>query len=381
MTCSLLVLMLSGLLLWCRRHQAPERSRTFFGVLTVIMGLLLAFRIVKLLAGPEPGYYKELLSPVQQTGSCLMLFGLILYPLEIMRPRWINVRRALIFFWPCLFLVIPALLGVRYQRLYSLGDVWQNIGQFNVWWRMCYSLFFIYYVVGLRLLPYNWHQSSATHRWIDRYALSVLAMAVLYLVVTRTSSLASFVLWHIYVCYFIIYYTYYELFIRILPPPLVMESAGADTGADAAEPVADVEEAPVAGAGAAVPAADKPADAEAPEARLFRQIDERIDRERLYCNPDFGRDELCRLTGLSRARLGALLQQYTDASNSQVYINRKRIAYAAQLLADHPEYSIEAISFDCGLRVRTTFYRLFKDTYGMAPAEYRRRHLMENNKM
>lgn len=105
---------------------------------------------------------------------------------------------------------------------------------------------------------------------------------------------------------------------------------------------------------------------------LFASIDRRIDEGQLYLDQGFGRDSICRLTGLSKERVGQLIKRYGGVGNLQVYVNRKRAAYAKQLMHEHKNYTMEAIANECGIGNLSTFYRIFKQVYGVSPAEFRR---------
>ena len=105
-------------------------------------------------------------------------------------------------------------------------------------------------------------------------------------------------------------------------------------------------------------------------AALFLALDNRLDSEQLYLNPDLNRDDLCRLIGVDKNVLGGIIRQYSGASNSQVYINRKRVQYAVLLLREHPEWTMSAVSESCGMRNTVTFNRIFLQTYGITPTEY-----------
>ena len=105
--------------------------------------------------------------------------------------------------------------------------------------------------------------------------------------------------------------------------------------------------------------------------RLFVKLDGQITRERLFLNPNFGRDDMARLIGVDKNRIGHIMSRYSDASNASVYINTKRVEYGAKLLLKHPEYTIAAIAKECGMTNTVTFNRTFKEVYGMTPSEYR----------
>jgi AraC-like DNA-binding protein len=105
--------------------------------------------------------------------------------------------------------------------------------------------------------------------------------------------------------------------------------------------------------------------------RLFVKLDTLITRNRLFLNPNFGRDDMARLIGVDKNRIGHIMAKYSDASNASVYINTKRVAYGARLLLKHPEYTIAAIATECGMTNTVTFNRTFREVYGMTPSQYR----------
>ena len=107
------------------------------------------------------------------------------------------------------------------------------------------------------------------------------------------------------------------------------------------------------------------------ERSLFKDVDKRIMKERLFAQPDFGRDELMRLLGVDKNTLPSLIQRYTG-TNVPGYINNKRMEYAVLLIKRHPEYTLGAISEACGIKSPATFIRNFKTAYGMTPSEFRK---------
>lgn len=107
------------------------------------------------------------------------------------------------------------------------------------------------------------------------------------------------------------------------------------------------------------------------EMARFREIDRRITEEELFLNPGFGRDDLMRLTGLDKNRLPAFIQQFAG-TNIPGYINAKRMEYAADMMRQHPDYTMNAIAEACGIMSPATFIRNFKSVYGMAPSDFRK---------
>ena len=114
-----------------------------------------------------------------------------------------------------------------------------------------------------------------------------------------------------------------------------------------------------------------PVDVSDEELRRFTEVDKRIMKERLFANPDFGRDDLMRLLGVDKNALPALLQR-TAHTNVSGYIIIKRMEYAVSLMKEHPEFTLESIADACGIKSSATFIRNFKAVYDMTPSEYRK---------
>jgi AraC-like DNA-binding protein len=105
--------------------------------------------------------------------------------------------------------------------------------------------------------------------------------------------------------------------------------------------------------------------------RLFVEMDTQVTRDRLFLKPGLGREDLMRLIGVDKNRFGKMMSKYSDASNTSVYINQKRVEYGAKLLLEHPEYTISTVATECGMSNTVTFNRTFKEMYNMTPSEYR----------
>lgn len=121
--------------------------------------------------------------------------------------------------------------------------------------------------------------------------------------------------------------------------------------------------------------ADRPSEGEEEpddeDRRLFVEMDSKVTRDRLFLKPGLGRDDLMRLIGVDKNRFGKMMSKHSDASNTSVYINTKRVEYGAKLLLEHPEYTIATVATECGMSNTVTFNRTFKEIYNMTPSEYR----------
>lgn len=108
-----------------------------------------------------------------------------------------------------------------------------------------------------------------------------------------------------------------------------------------------------------------------PEKLRFDAMDRQIMEEKLFLNPDFGRDELMRLMGADKNNLATIIQRYAG-TNVVGYVNGKRMEYAVLLMKEHPEYTFAAIGEACGIKNPATFIRNFRNAYDLTPSEYRK---------
>ena len=106
------------------------------------------------------------------------------------------------------------------------------------------------------------------------------------------------------------------------------------------------------------------------EKHRFKEMDKRIMKEKLFCSPEFGRDDLMRLMGVDKNAIAPIVQKYAH-TNVSGYIKMKRMEYAVTLLKEHPELTIAAIADSVGIKSTTTFVNHFKDTFGITPSDYR----------
>lgn len=103
----------------------------------------------------------------------------------------------------------------------------------------------------------------------------------------------------------------------------------------------------------------------------FLRMEKAVIDNRLFVRPKLERADVANELGTSVAKINDLFSTYCKQSFNN-YINDLRMEYAAKLLKEKPDYTIEAIGAECGVPIRQTFHRLFAKKFGMTPAEYRK---------
>jgi len=91
---------------------------------------------------------------------------------------------------------------------------------------------------------------------------------------------------------------------------------------------------------------------------------------RLFTDINFNRDSLIDELHIQKRTFTKKFEAYTGNSFKE-YITSLRLEYAAQLIKEHPEYTIEAIAMECGIASYVTFHRNFTRHFGIAPSSYR----------
>lgn len=106
---------------------------------------------------------------------------------------------------------------------------------------------------------------------------------------------------------------------------------------------------------------------------LFDRIDRKIIGEKLFLQSDFSREKLLNTISVPKNKFGQLFQQFAGMNFSK-YINNLRLDYAAKMLREYPDYTIDAIAKSCGMSTVQTFHRLFLEKFGITPREFQMRN-------
>lgn len=104
---------------------------------------------------------------------------------------------------------------------------------------------------------------------------------------------------------------------------------------------------------------------------LFRQLCSIMAEQQIFTNSEIKREELAAMLNTNRTYLAEAVKKYADGATIIEFINSYRLRYAASLLSKNHKLSISEVEYLSGFNSRSTFSRLFSDTYGMSPSRYR----------
>ena len=103
---------------------------------------------------------------------------------------------------------------------------------------------------------------------------------------------------------------------------------------------------------------------------FFVKMDARVNKEKPFTAPDFDYYALIKFMGVSQDEFCRLVPRYTDPERTKDYINSLRAEYAAKLLMEHSNTSMEDMVTMCGFKDTATFNKAFKFSFGITPTEY-----------
>lgn len=108
---------------------------------------------------------------------------------------------------------------------------------------------------------------------------------------------------------------------------------------------------------------------------LFQAFDQQVKEQRLYLDYQLTCDDYAQLMGVDRNRFAAVLKLFTSGGNLSMYLNELRLEYSVSLFRNHPDWPISKVAEESALPSSSTFYRLFKDKYGISPNSFRKTFL------
>ena len=103
---------------------------------------------------------------------------------------------------------------------------------------------------------------------------------------------------------------------------------------------------------------------------FFVKMDARVNKEKPFTDPDFDYYALIEFMGVNQDEFCKFVPRYTDPERTKDYINSLRAEYAAKLLMEHSNISMEDMVVMCGFKDAAAFNSAFKFSFGITPTDY-----------
>lgn len=203
-----------GILLWKRRNETGDRSRTIQAVLSWVSAFLALIFIYRVWMGTlvvnEPFFEPEhVFMPI------FLLLPCFLYPLEVVKPTGNHVQVYGFLYVPLLLLAFIGICGGNtFTTLPSYDDLWLHIGEVNVWIRLLTLIVTVYYTFAFYRVRIDCCKCKRDYIFFRNYTLGLCLMGLLFLAVHITHSYVLMLLLLMVWMAFFFSITCYELKIR-----------------------------------------------------------------------------------------------------------------------------------------------------------------------
>lgn len=361
-----LVCLLSSLLLLVRR-KPRERSRLILAIIVFFSVLNYIPRFIALSQGYEPEF---VVSAKMLLLGNFMVISYILYPIEVIRPGWLNLTRTLKLyaFWLLLLTLylITSFAGVRYSSWSSLPEMFAHMERFEVWF--CLFLSLLLFAPGLLVIfiQHVGHNSNTDRVWLKKYAIAFYINILAYLMVLTFNHPLVHTLYYYVSVGCSLFIVYMELFDRLLAKT---PDNGTPDEPILQEALLRHEESPAAPVEAPIAATRN--------AALAERLDAYMTNNSAWRDPDLSLTRLASELYTNRTTLSQTIQE-CGYENYTHYINQLRIRDFLQQVGSGSSSNYQDAFFFVGFRSRNTALRNFKQFTGTTPSDYFQKLITDN---
>ena len=331
-------LVISGILLWKRRKESSDYSRIIWAVFSWISAFFTLTFIMRTWqeTTTADGAFFE---PEHTFVPILMQMTFFLYPLEVIRPTISRAKVYVLLFTPLILLVsVGMCAGIEYTTIYTYADLWQHIGEFNVWFRLLTLTVMLFYCFSLFLVPYDWRKSSADKKFIMFYSCGFCLIGLLHFSIQMSHAywlvLAHQIVW----ITFFLAVAWYELRERLLVPQTVLEQV-------------------------------ESCDGDSTDDSLWKEISLLLDNNDKWRDPNLSLSSLSEQLASNRTYVGEAFKRNARMTFIE-YLTKRRIGYVIDALQANPNADIHQLLSYVGYRQRSTAWRNFQKIAGMTPTEF-----------
>lgn len=258
---------------------------------------------------------------------------LVLYPTELLRPGWLNVKRGLMQYLPVLFLGI-----VSYVSSLDLRPI-----------ITLYPLFLVIILLWHLRAYRRWCEENYSSmedidvQWVSRFLfmLSVAGLSFAYLCIGTHPTRVFTQQW---LMLFVFIYSTEQILFRRDPWQIIRGDKAQEE---------ENQEAPSAEYNAA----------------YKETLEQWMETEKPYLNPEFRLIDIRTVIPVNRTYLSQLIGKEYGCSFYQ-YVARYRIAEAKRLMQEHPEMKMQEVAENSGFSSPSAFSRTFTNETGISPTEW-----------
>lgn len=372
-----------------------NRSRRLLAGIMLTWGLFYVARIVGMLLGNQNLYFTkiDIANTFLLTSGNLYLIVLLLYPLEIVRPGWLNLKRTGLLLLPYVsvtlfYYLVLFLLGQKPLMLYDIDQFMEHIGEFNVWFRLLMSLSIIAYLAYLFRLTWRYKEyyqqwcrnnysddETMNISWLRQYGIGVVLIGAAYFWGIFDGNTYSFIVHNLTVqCFFC--YTFYKGLFHDNPYTenffsLTLNETDARQKAELMEKILSVDH--------YSHSEEEEVEEEGKENTFLKklptyckQTTNWMVQKKPYLNPNFKLTDVSEILPLNRTYLSRVFNEGFGNSFSDV-VRNYRLREAEWMLINRKDIPVGQVGELCGFSSPSVFHRAFVQSHnGLTPNRYRK---------
>lgn len=370
-------------------RSRDNRSRRILAGIMMTWGLFYVVRLIgMLMQNPDLNFTQiDVANVIVLISGNFYLIVLLLYPIEVIRPGWLSLKRTFLLLLPYLsvtmfYYIVLFFLGEKPLALHTMEQLMIHIGEFNVWYRLFMCLSIVVYLAFLFRL--TWHYKKLYQQWcrnnysndenlniswLRQYGIGVVLIGVAYFLVLFNGSTYTFIIHNITVqCFFC--YTLYNGLFQDNPYSNDFFSNTMDE-AEACRTAELKEEQLFQGHTCFI-------DVDANESFLKKlplyrdEIAQWMINKKPYLNPNFKLMDVTEILPLNRTYLSRVFNEGFGSSFSDV-VRSYRIKEAEWMLLNRKDISVGQVGELCGFSSPSVFNRTFVQSHdGLTPNRYRK---------
>jgi len=321
------------------RHSEGIRVRYVYAwimaAMSVVMILGVTYRMfVNAELRPAEGVFS--FEGWEMLGGDIIAWLLLAYPSELLRPGWLTMKNALKRLLPV------AVIGV--VDFFTPLDLRWLLALVPAVW---IALLFMHVRQYRKYCEENYSSTEQTdEQWIIRYLVVMLVLGISYFYVSFSAE-PTRLFTQQWLIFFVFVYTNDQIIFR--SKPWIENAEEEEEEAKAEEALAEVKD--EAGA------------------EYRAQLEQWMETEKPYLNPDFRLADLRQVLPLNRTYLSQLINAEYGCNFYQ-FVTNYRIEEAKRLMRENPNLQMQEIAERCGFSSPTIFSRVFSRETGKTPREW-----------
>ncbi len=352
------------------------RSRRILAWIMGLWAVNFAIRLIGPLFHVYPIAKEVYWSPLFLIVGPFLALLLLWYVIELIRPGWINWRRAwwISLPWLTVSAIYPIglwLLDEPYIRLQRFSDLTGHITEFNVWYRFILFVMSFAYIYWLNkfALRYRYYYDkwcienyASTEQmdisWLRYIAGGLLVVTILYSCMLFNLGLEVWILHQIAMQSVLLTAFYYGLYHRNPYTEQFFEQTMDETGAQQLFETSHTR----------IGKDDNNFADHLPG--YIEAVETWMQTSKPHLRSDFKLLDVSEILPLNRSYLSRVFNEGFGSSFCQ-FVQNRRMEKARELLLCQQQLTIKEITYECGFSSTSAFHATFREKTGMTPSQFR----------